>query len=591
MSWPQSSPPCIVLVTGSFITWTIGWSLDPPSWRSLGRGTSFFDSVPTSAFRSTSPRALSSLPSAWIISFEGFSDSGLDSKGALSRRRILLLSRATSQSLALPPRGDVIPVHPHSRLQAQDEVAPTPPIGLPSSRFPDGFSLLGRLLPEGSSVVVRSVPSWSRCRPLPSSPGSCTLHRRVRLRLGRLARLRSSVRLVVSRCFVIFHQPPRAPGGLPSHSGFPSPSAGTDGVSLHRQHGGPVLPPQGRGHSLFHPQRGGADGSPPLRGVRCSSAPPVCPWSPQRVGRLSQSKWVGARLRVDPPSGSVSRPFPPLAGDGGFVHHLPQPPPASLFFADGGSADGGGGCSGSVLGQSAGICLPTFQPAPTSPQQSSLLPQPGAHSSSSVLAPPALVCRSTRSAGGGASYSSSPSGPAPSTPLPPVSREPPHAGADWISHCQRSARHFGFSAGVARQLAFSRGPSTRLNYQSKLSTCRAWCHSHGRSVSRPTVPKIANFLLYLRCSLHLSYCTMASYRSMLSAAFRFLLPELSSHPVLHDLLRSFRVERPQSSSRFPPWDHLRVLSLLRGSPFEPLESCSLRNLTRKTLPPLLGHGS
>ena len=79
--------------------------------------------------------------------------------------------------------------------------------------------------------------------------------------------------------------------------------------------------------------------------------------------------------------------FSPLAGDGGFVRHLPQPPPASLLFADGGSAGGGGGCSGSVLGQSAGVCLPTFQPAPTSPQQSLRLPQPGAHSNSSVLAP------------------------------------------------------------------------------------------------------------------------------------------------------------------------------------------------------------
>ena len=70
---------------------------------------------------------------------------------------------------------------------------------------------------------------------------------------------------------------------------------------------------------------------------------------------------------------------------------------------------------------------------------------------------------------------------------------------------------------------------------------------------------------------------------MLSATFRFVLPELSSHPVLHDLLRSFRIERPLPSSRFPTWDLLRVLSLLRGSPFEPLESCSLRDLTRKTL--------
>ena len=102
-------------------------------------------------------------------------------------------------------------------------------------------------------------------------------------------------------------------------------------------------------------------------------------------------------------------------------------------------------------------------------------------------------------------------------------------------------------------------------------------------MSLPTVQKVADFLLYLRRSLLLSYSTIASYRSVLSAAFRFILPELSSHPVLLDLLRSFRFERPLHSSRFPPWDLLRVLSLLRGSPFEPLDSCSLRDLTRKTL--------
>ena len=70
---------------------------------------------------------------------------------------------------------------------------------------------------------------------------------------------------------------------------------------------------------------------------------------------------------------------------------------------------------------------------------------------------------------------------------------------------------------------------------------------------------------------------------MLSGVFRFLLPELSSHFVLRDLLRSFRLERPLSSSRVPPWDLLRVLSFLRGPPFEPLSACSLRDLTRKVL--------
>ena len=70
---------------------------------------------------------------------------------------------------------------------------------------------------------------------------------------------------------------------------------------------------------------------------------------------------------------------------------------------------------------------------------------------------------------------------------------------------------------------------------------------------------------------------------MLSGVFRFILPELSSHFVLHDLLRSFRLERALPSSRVPPWNLQVVLRFLRGPPFEPLASSSLRALTQKVL--------
>ena len=103
------------------------------------------------------------------------------------------------------------------------------------------------------------------------------------------------------------------------------------------------------------------------------------------------------------------------------------------------------------------------------------------------------------------------------------------------------------------------------------------------SISRPSVSKVADFLLYLRRSLSLSYSSIASYRSMLSGVFRFILPELSSHFVLHNLLCSFRLERPLPSSRVPPWDLLLVLRFLRGPPLEPLSSCSLRDWTQKVL--------
>ena len=70
---------------------------------------------------------------------------------------------------------------------------------------------------------------------------------------------------------------------------------------------------------------------------------------------------------------------------------------------------------------------------------------------------------------------------------------------------------------------------------------------------------------------------------MLSGVFRFVLPELSSQFVLRNLLRSLRLERPLPSSHIPPWDMFKVLAFLRGPPFEPLPSCSIRDLTRKVL--------
>ena len=146
-------------------------------------------------------------------------------------------------------------------------------VSLSSSRISNDSRLLGRLLPEGSSVVVRTVPSH-RGVDLSLPRRILSVHRRIRHGLGRLAWIRPSVRLVVSRD-IVFDQPPRTPGDLPGHSGFSSPPARPDSVPLHGQHVRPVLSPQGRGHSIFHPQRGGSGDSPSMRILRSSSAPPV----------------------------------------------------------------------------------------------------------------------------------------------------------------------------------------------------------------------------------------------------------------------------------------------------------------------------
>ena len=251
----------------------------------------------------------------------------------LPRRRILVLTRAAAQSLAIPPRGNVLSLHSHSGLAAPDAVAPASSSGVSPSGVSDHVSLLGRLLP----VVVRSLPSRGRGGLGSSSSGAHALHRRVRRGVGRVSRLRPPIRLVVSRCLSLFDQPPRAFSCLPCHPRFSTSPPGQVSLSVHRQYVSSVLPPQGRGHALLNSQLRGSGHPSPLRGLRCSSAPPVCSGSPERLGRLSQSRWAGPRLGVDSPRGCVSRTFLPLASHGGFVRHLPQPSPSGVFFPNGGS--------------------------------------------------------------------------------------------------------------------------------------------------------------------------------------------------------------------------------------------------------------
>ena len=70
---------------------------------------------------------------------------------------------------------------------------------------------------------------------------------------------------------------------------------------------------------------------------------------------------------------------------------------------------------------------------------------------------------------------------------------------------------------------------------------------------------------------------------MLSSVFKFCLLEISSSPILKDLVRSFEISAPRPLHHSPPWDLDKVLEYLSGPPFEPLAEASFRNKTRKAL--------
>ena len=118
---------------------------------------------------------------------------------------------------------------------------------------------------------------------------------------------------------------------------------------------------------------------------------------------------------------------------------------------------------------------------------------------------------------------------------------------------------------------------------SKLLTYRRWCSDKGHWVSNPLISKVADYLVWLWEVQGLSLSSVKAHRSMLSSVFRLKLPELGEDRVLQDLLRSFAIERPRYPQVPPSWDLDAVLRHLMSSAFEPLETVSLRALTKKTL--------
>ena len=127
---------------------------------------------------------------------------------------------------------------------------------------------------------------------------------------------------------------------------------------------------------------------------------------------------------------------------------------------------------------------------------------------------------------------------------------------------QRFARSQGFSTHVAKQSSLARRSSSQAGFQAKWSIYRQLCRSEGHSISRPSLPKVADFLFWLRQSKKLSVSAVLGYHSVLSAVFRLQLPEIFTSPVIQDLMRSFKVEAPCRSISPPSWDLMKVLDCL-----------------------------
>ena len=314
-----------------------------------------------------------------------------------------------------------------------------------------------------------------------------------------------------------------------------------------------------------------------------SSSSPVHRGVVQRHRGRLKSPQSGDRVRVDPSPGGSRSAGPQVACDDRSLRNLLDSEASSLFLSSLRSAGGRNGCPSPALGRSPSLRLSSDRHHKESASQTEVIEELRVDSHSSVLASEGLVPRPSGTIIRRSHHTVRSKRSSKTAPLPPVPPKSAYASADCMATLKRFAIQAGFSPAVAGQLIFSRRLSTHLNYQARWGTYRKWCKDFHHRSSSPSIAKIADFLTYTFKNKGAALSTIKGYRAMLAAVFKFPLPEISSSPILKDLIRSFEISAPRPIFPPPPWDLDKVLEFLSGPPFEPLARASFLDKTKKAL--------
>ena len=427
-----------------------------------------------------------------------------------------------------------------------------------------------------------SGPAARRSESLPSSPRRQLLLGRFGCRLGGPRRRTPRFGSLVSSSEDFLYQPERASSSSVRPEGLRTPVGGPVGSTVLRQHHHSRLSSSFGRNVLFHFERHSKGGTPLGGESPCPSPATVHHGVVLCHSGRSKSPQSGDRVGMDPSSGGSRSAGPQMASGDRSVCNLPDLEAPSVFLTGLRSVGSGNGCSSPALGRSPSLCLSSDRHHKENSSQTEVLEELRVDSHRSALASEGMVpgpsgtvirlshhtVRSKRSTK--------------TAPLPPLPSKSAYASADCMATIKRFARQAGFSSAVAGQLIFCRRLSTRLNYQARWGTYRKWCRDFGHRLSSPSIAKIAEFLTYLFKCKGAALATIKVYRAMLSAVFKFPLPEISTS-ILKDLIRSFEISAPKPLFPPLPWDFDKVLQYLSGPPFEPLARASFLDKTKKAL--------
>ena len=490
---------------------------------------------------------------------------------------------SSSVPLASPSRPPVFPDSSRLRRNDQDEASltlPQGPVGLSGRPVP---GLLVSSLSRGSSLVVEAGSAEGGSESLSSSSRHQLLLGRFRRGLGSPSRRTPRLGSLAPPSEGSLYQHERASSSSARPAGLRTSDRGHVGSAVLRQHHHSSLS-SSVGRDVFVRSEIHGQGGSPLGGESShSSSSPVHHGVVQRHRGRLKSPQSGDRVRVDPSPGGSRSAGPQVTSDDRSIHNLLDSEASSLLLSSLRSTGGRDGCPSPALGRSPSLRLSSDRHRKESASQTEVIEELRVDSHSSVLASEGLVSRPSGTIIRRSHHTVRLKRSSKTAPLPPVPPKSAYASADCMAILKRFAIQAGFSPAVAGQLIFSRRLSTRLNYQARWGTYRKWCKDFHHRSSSPSIAKIADFLTYMFKNKGAALSTIKGYRVMLAAVFKFPLPEISSSPVLKDLVRSFEISAPRPVFPPPPWDLDKVLEFLSGPPFEPLARASFLDKTKKAL--------
>jgi hypothetical protein len=435
-----------------------------------------------------------------------------------------------------------------------------------------------------TGMVVQSEPLVSGTIPRPFSTGPHIIHGRFPDELGCTRERQLPLRSMVTSRDSSLDQPARTASSDPSHS---SSTSNLEKPEAYDSLGQLV-------DSGLHQQDGRNSKRPIVRTYTSTvSSSPVSSSNStsqthsratQQTGRHPVEISSDSQHRVDFVDACLQTSPQPLGiSDSGSNGHGVDDQTSSLRVSISRSQGSGGRRNVLRLDRSGHVRLSPVAHDRSSSPETEIRPL---HSDSdhSLLAESSLVSRSTR-----------PTGRA-SQNTPSTSRSTDHASQRSSAQEHRSsfsarmstiidaAVNQGFSTEVSERIARGRHVnSTQVIYDSKWLKFEAWCSNREISPSSASLGNLADFLLYLFKTLKLSYSTITGYRSSINSVWRAMgRSDVESHAI-HQLLDSFKFDRPRTLVVLPKWDLALVLRVLSKPPYEPIGSIDFKNLSAKTV--------